>query len=142
MTIERCDGLRYVFCSTTIGSLQQLKHLEISECKLMEEIVYFDEIPNGERMVDMFFPILQTLKMKGLHKLVRFCSGDYVEFPCLKQLEIHNCPKLNRFMSKSKLESHSACLPFFDSKVNDLSLLCYINSVILLHFTVKYFLRH
>ncbi|XP_017982383.1 PREDICTED: disease resistance protein At4g27190 [Theobroma cacao] len=98
MTVEGCGNLKFLLSSSTVKNLKQLIHLEISECKLIEEII--EEISGEEGMEEMSFPKLNSLKMKGLPKLARFCSAKGVEFPSLKQLQIEYCPKLETFISK------------------------------------------
>ena len=44
LTIEECGGLKYLFSSSMVGSLLNLKKLEISKCNMMEEIIATEEI--------------------------------------------------------------------------------------------------
>jgi hypothetical protein len=37
--VNNCDGLKYLFSSTVVGSFKNLKHLAISNCAMMEEII-------------------------------------------------------------------------------------------------------
>ncbi|OMO98978.1 disease resistance protein [Corchorus olitorius] len=45
------------------------------------------------------FPRLQTVWLGQLPKLVRFCCGDYIEFPMLSTLQIEECPQFTAFVS-------------------------------------------
>ncbi|XVE59933.1 hypothetical protein DITRI_Ditri05aG0086000 [Diplodiscus trichospermus] len=125
ITVEGCGNLEYLLWSSMVNSLEQLIHLEISECELIEEIIV--AMPGEERMEKILFPKLNSIKIKGLRKLTRFCSGKAVYFPSLKQLQIENCPKLGTFASKFVRKEMramnetqgrvSSIQPFFNEKV-------------------------
>ncbi|XVF04820.1 hypothetical protein REPUB_Repub05bG0118300 [Reevesia pubescens] len=118
VTVEGCGNLKFLLSSSMVTSLGELVHLEVTECKLIEEII--EEMTGEEGMEKILFPKLNSLKLKGLPKLTRFCSGQG-EFPSLKQLQIEHCPKLGTFMSrfvkKERKESISGIQPLFDEKV-------------------------
>ena len=84
-----------------VDYLQQLKCLEIINCKSIQEIMYTEDIKKeeyGKRAV-ISFPQLNSLKLKGLQKLMGFCLEDYiVEFQSLKILHIEDCPALKEFI--------------------------------------------
>ncbi|XP_012463876.1 disease resistance protein At4g27190 [Gossypium raimondii] len=112
ITVEDCGNLKFLLSSSMVASLEQLIHLEISECKLVEAII--EETKMEERMEKILFPNLHSLKIKGLPQLTRFCSGKAVQFPSLKQLQIEHCPKLGTFISnfvKNEIR------PLFDENV-------------------------
>ncbi|PNX87315.1 putative CC-NBS-LRR resistance protein [Trifolium pratense] len=46
LIVESCAELKYLFLSTMVGSFKNLKHLEISNCPLMEEIIAKEENNN------------------------------------------------------------------------------------------------
>ncbi|KAE8710585.1 Detected protein of unknown function [Hibiscus syriacus] len=97
ITVESCGNLKFLLSSSMVPSLEQLIHLEISDCKLIEGII--EEVETEEMMEKIVFPNLSSLKIKGLPRLTRFCSGKAVQFPSLKQLQIEHCPKLGTFIS-------------------------------------------
>ncbi|XWS73626.1 hypothetical protein CRYUN_Cryun02cG0144700 [Craigia yunnanensis] len=125
ITVEGCGNLKFLLSYSMVNSLEQLIHLEISECKLIEEIV--KEMTGEEGMEKILFPKLNSLKIKGLPKLTRFCSGKTVQFSSLKQLHIEHCPKLGTFISKfvknemramkERKEMVSGIQPLFNEKV-------------------------
>jgi hypothetical protein len=43
LIVDNCGGLKYLFSSTVVGSFKNLKHLEISNCAMMEEIIAKEE---------------------------------------------------------------------------------------------------
>ncbi|KAL4379724.1 hypothetical protein GQ457_02G040500 [Hibiscus cannabinus] len=104
LIVEDCVYLKHVLSDSMVEYLQQLKCLEISECKCIREIISMDEASRS-RAVPVCFPRLKSLKLKGLEKLIRFCHEAYtVEFPDLTVIEIENCPEFKGFMHKSLSE--------------------------------------
>ncbi|KAK8514672.1 hypothetical protein V6N12_057569 [Hibiscus sabdariffa] len=101
LIVEDCDNLKHVLFDSMAEYLQQLECLEISKCKCMREIISMDETSQS-RALPICFPRLNSLKLKGLKKLIGFCHEAYtVEFPALMEIEIENCPELEGFMHKS-----------------------------------------
>ncbi|XP_061999379.1 disease resistance protein At4g27190-like [Rosa rugosa] len=72
---------------------KKLKHLEICNCKSMEEVVSSTTDYNEENMNNMFCK-LETLELEHLPCLDRICTGTRIEFPSLKKLVIEYCRKL------------------------------------------------
>ncbi|KAJ9131539.1 hypothetical protein P3X46_035194 [Hevea brasiliensis] len=97
LIVDGCGNLNYLFTSSIVGSLAQLKTLEICECKSMEEVIIAEG--EGEMMSKMLFPKLHSLKLKGLPRIVRFCTANLIECPSLKVLRVDNCPHLHAFLS-------------------------------------------
>ncbi|XP_024040890.1 uncharacterized protein LOC18041576 isoform X3 [Citrus clementina] len=64
-------------------------------------------------------PQLNFLKMKDLAKLTRFCSGNCIELPSLKQLQIVKCPELKAFILQNISTDMTAVgiQPFFNKMV-------------------------
>jgi len=50
-TQQNCGGLKYLFSSSVVGCFKNLKHLEISNCPLMEEIIAKEERNNALKEV-------------------------------------------------------------------------------------------
>ena len=86
----------------------QLKNLHIVNCKVMEEILFTEDLGEEEEEEEeeeeiipkMLFPRLEGLMLNDLPVLKRFCIGSNIEFPSLKQLNINQCPKLKTFISR------------------------------------------
>ncbi|XVF03198.1 hypothetical protein REPUB_Repub04eG0240900 [Reevesia pubescens] len=101
--IEGCGNLKHVLSYSMAQCLHQLKYLEITECKCLQDIISTEEIikeEHGKRAL-ISFPRLNSLKLKGLQKLIGFCHEGYiVEFPSLEILEIEQCPELKGFINK------------------------------------------
>ncbi|PPR85001.1 hypothetical protein GOBAR_AA35710 [Gossypium barbadense] len=104
LIIQGCANLKYVLSDSMPEYLQQLKCLEISECKCIQEIISTDKmiLKTFKNRALIRFPRLNFLKLKGLQNLIEFCHEDYtVEFPALTILEIENCPELKGFIHNS-----------------------------------------
>ncbi|XP_043808127.1 uncharacterized protein LOC122722173 isoform X2 [Manihot esculenta] len=97
LIVDGCGNLNFLFTSSIVGSLAQLKVLEICDCKSMEEVIL--AAGEGETMSKILLPKLDSLKLKGLPKLVRFCIAKLIECPSLKVLKMENCPRLQAFVS-------------------------------------------
>ncbi|XVE83288.1 hypothetical protein DITRI_Ditri16bG0076100 [Diplodiscus trichospermus] len=84
-----------------VETLQQLKCLEIIDCISIQEIISREGVMKEEygKTVAIAFPRLNSLKLKGLQKLIGFCHEDYiVEFQSLNILEIEHCAELKGFI--------------------------------------------
>ncbi|KAF2307105.1 hypothetical protein GH714_024856 [Hevea brasiliensis] len=100
LIVDGCGNLNYLFTSSIVGSLAQLKTLEICECKSMEEVIIAEgEGLEEEIVTKMLLHQLESLKLKDLPKLTRFCTSTLVECPALKELCIQNCPQMTTFVS-------------------------------------------
>nr|POF19092.1 frigida-like protein 1 [Quercus suber] len=90
-------------------SMVQLKFLDIEECKVMEEIILIEDLGQEQTSPMVFFPQLEYLFLKDLPALKRFFVGSIVRFPCLKRLQIEQCPKLESFIFKPVSSSMTLC---------------------------------
>lgn len=80
LIIWGCGNVKYLFSSSTIGSIEQVQYLEISNCSVLEEIIFIDEL-RGEEEKDVIFPRLNYIKVKDLQNLTQFYSENYIDFP-------------------------------------------------------------
>ncbi|KAK5787199.1 hypothetical protein PVK06_041852 [Gossypium arboreum] len=120
LIIQGCANLKYVLSDSMLEYLQQLKCLEISECKCIQEIMSTDKMIQEtlKNRAIICFPRLNILKLKGLHKLIRFCHEDYtIEFPVLTILEIENCSELKEFIHNSMRKDIPTHEVLFNNKV-------------------------
>ncbi|XP_037496108.1 uncharacterized protein LOC105647850 isoform X2 [Jatropha curcas] len=118
LIIDTCENLSYLFTSSMVESLAKLIHIEIRDCKSMKEVI----VTNREEMKSiMLFPRLDSIKLKGLPSLRRFCTAKFIECPSLKHLRIKNCPQLQAFISSSRSTyagtSGQANSTLFDEKI-------------------------
>ncbi|CAB4302268.1 unnamed protein product [Prunus armeniaca] len=102
LILHQCDGLRFLFSCSMARRLEQLKHLEISTCRMMEEIVSTSGYNQEHR--DNMFCNLKSLNLQHLPSLTRFYSGSYIEFSLLETLHIKDCPRLGTFIFDRKSE--------------------------------------
>ncbi|KAB2059885.1 hypothetical protein ES319_A11G338300v1 [Gossypium barbadense] len=120
LIIQGCANLKYVLSDSMPEYLQQLKCLEISECKCIQEIISTDKmiLKTFKNRALIRFPRLNFLKLKGLQNLIEFCHEDYtVEFPALTILEIENCPELKGFIHNSMRKDIPTHEVLFNNKV-------------------------
>ncbi|GKV47956.1 hypothetical protein SLEP1_g54804, partial [Rubroshorea leprosula] len=126
LCVEGCGNLEYLLTSSMVKSFEQLNWLKICDCNMMEEVIHVEESMDEERMCKIFFPNLEFLLLQDLPKLTRFCSGNYLELPCLWKLKISKCPVLKTFISSfffgdmiasSENVKNTCTLSLFDAKV-------------------------
>ncbi|OMO62900.1 Disease resistance protein [Corchorus olitorius] len=124
LVIKDCKTPEYMFSVSMAATLMQLKSLEINDCDMMGVIL----VREGTEQIDkVSFPQLNSLKLKALHRLQGFCSGNsiLIEFPALKRLEIDQCSELKEFIFKSvgtdknpeDTDFDSSLRPLFGDKV-------------------------
>ncbi|XP_028789178.1 disease resistance protein At4g27190-like [Neltuma alba] len=87
LIVEDCRGLKHLCSSFVVGSLSKLKHLEISKCDMMEEIIAPDSLATQE----VRFTKLETMVVKDMESLKKIW---HFQFDKLKSLEVSNCGKL------------------------------------------------
>ncbi|XP_044482728.1 disease resistance protein SUMM2-like isoform X3 [Mangifera indica] len=63
LIIWGCGNVKYLFSSSTIGSFEQVQYLEISNCSVLEEIIFIDEL-RGEEEKDVIFTRLNYIKIE------------------------------------------------------------------------------
>ncbi|KAI9112193.1 hypothetical protein K1719_016716 [Acacia pycnantha] len=90
LIVEDCRGLKHLFSSSVIGSFLNLKHLEISKCEMMEEIVT-PKVINSTTSEEVRFSKLETMVIKDMKSLKKVW---HFQFKGLKTLEVSNCGNL------------------------------------------------
>ncbi|KAG5223504.1 disease resistance protein [Salix suchowensis] len=101
LIVEGCRNLKYLFTTSMVESLAQLKRLELCDCVSMEEIIIKNGLGEEENVRGMMLPKLEFLKLKGLPNLTRFCTGHLIQCCFLQELWIEDCPGLKTFISNS-----------------------------------------
>ncbi|KAK8712591.1 hypothetical protein V6N13_147827 [Hibiscus sabdariffa] len=123
LKVYNCRNLRYLFNPSMAMDLVHLEKFEIHDCEMLEEVINTKGLSKKERMSKKMFPKLVTLLLIALSNLTRFCSGNYHEFPFLKELWIQSCPMLQTFISSSATRNNLRQNPntgltvLFDEKV-------------------------
>ncbi|XP_065871567.1 probable disease resistance protein At4g27220 [Euphorbia lathyris] len=131
-TVSGGHDMKYIFFSSFMNNLLQLKKLEVYSCEFLEGIV-LTEFGQDESMMKNILPNLHVLNLYNLPNLKRFCDGNFIEFPTLIELSISRCPALKTFISNPLSASTAASKgttgldleknqssrfpPFFDEKV-------------------------
>ena len=96
LTVSGCDDIMHLFTCSTAKSLAQLKQIDISSCKSIQEIVSEkgDELHHDE----IIFGQLQKLNLEYLPNLRSFYRGSFtLNFPSLEQLSVINCHRMDTF---------------------------------------------
>ncbi|XP_039037078.1 uncharacterized protein LOC120174221 [Hibiscus syriacus] len=99
LTVAGCHESKCVFSSSMVKSFFQLKELAVSNCDELEEVI---QGVLGEERINSFIsllPKLDSLELRYLPKLKRFCSGTdiSIEFTSLRYLFIWDCRGLSTF---------------------------------------------
>ncbi|KAK9950573.1 hypothetical protein M0R45_006057 [Rubus argutus] len=120
LAVSELNGLRFLLLSSTARSLAQLKHLQISGCQIMEEIVSIDE--SDEEIAENMFFQLQHLELKDLPNLTKFCSSrSDTEMPntSFERLQVQNSSKLDKVTFGPVNKSTTSCeIEESDTKAN------------------------
>ncbi|RXH91579.1 hypothetical protein DVH24_020602 [Malus domestica] len=98
--------LKYMFPCSVARGLQQLRHLRVTSCKGMKEIVSKEE--GLEMMPKFVFPKATNIEFINLDQLKSFYPGIHAaEWPLLKRVEVRECGKLDIFVPKiSSFQKH------------------------------------
>ncbi|XVF41842.1 hypothetical protein PTKIN_Ptkin01aG0313200 [Pterospermum kingtungense] len=105
LIIKGCGNLKHVLSFSMAECLLQLKSLEIIDCNSIQLIISTEETltkEDGKKAI-ISFPQLNSVKLRGLHKLFGFCHEVYtVQFQSLNILNISHCPQLKGFIITNK----------------------------------------
>ncbi|KAJ4721058.1 Disease resistance protein [Melia azedarach] len=95
LEVSRCDGLINLVTLSTAKSLVKLRRMQVTDCKMMKEIIHVgDEVQKGL----IVFSQLEYLRLSCLLSLTSFCLGNCrLEFPSLEQAIVKECPKMKVF---------------------------------------------
>ncbi|WJX17439.1 hypothetical protein P8452_07357 [Trifolium repens] len=85
LIVDNCGGLKYLFSSTVVESFKNLKHLEISNCAMMEEIIAKEE---GRGASEEEFCKLEKIILKDMDNLKTIWHH---QFETLKKLQVNSC---------------------------------------------------
>ncbi|KAK2400439.1 hypothetical protein QL285_050141 [Trifolium repens] len=89
LIVDNCGGLKYLFSSTVVGCFKNLKHLEISNCAMMEEIIPKEEGRGASEEVQ--FCKLEKIILKDMDNLKTIWHR---QFETLKKLQVNSCNKI------------------------------------------------
>ncbi|XP_044467306.1 uncharacterized protein LOC123197197 isoform X3 [Mangifera indica] len=96
LQVSKCDGLRYLLTPSKAKTLDRLTRMNLSDCKMMEEIITHlggEVIENS-----IIFSKLDHLELHCLASLKSFCCGDYtLEFLSLKKVVVRKCLEMETF---------------------------------------------
>lgn len=100
--------LSTLFTCTVFKNLQQLEELEVSECRLLDQIVADDKTSSTEEKT-ISLHLLKSLRLVELPELVSFSSSPTYnfDFPALRSFRWDECQKMNYF---TNLQVHTPLL--------------------------------
>ncbi|KAD7477396.1 hypothetical protein E3N88_00532 [Mikania micrantha] len=98
LTIGFCKSLEHVFTASMVGSLVKLQEIHLQECEHMEVIVKKEKEESDDKVDEIMFPCLKSLKLVDLASLKGFFLGkcDFF-FPSMNSLMIKKCPEIRIF---------------------------------------------
>ncbi|RHN78269.1 putative leucine-rich repeat domain, L domain-containing protein [Medicago truncatula] len=114
LIVDNCNGLKYLFSSSFVESFMNLKHLEITNCPMMEEIIAEEDRNNAVEEVHLLK--LEKIILKDMDNLKTIWHH---QFETLKMLEVNNCKKIvvvfpsstqNTYNELEKLEVRNCAL--------------------------------
>ncbi|TXG71313.1 hypothetical protein EZV62_006248 [Acer yangbiense] len=95
LEVNDCGGLLSLMAPSVAKSLMQLTRMEITNCKMIEEIITHEE---DEAINQIIFNQLEYLGLNGLPSLTVFYSGSWtIEFPSLQKVVVKQCPNMKLF---------------------------------------------
>ncbi|KAE8125071.1 hypothetical protein FH972_019908 [Carpinus fangiana] len=107
LEVKGSNNIKYLLSFSTARFMVQLKNLRILDCEVLEEILVTADLGVVEEET---FRQLESLCLKDLPILKRFCEGSNIKFPSLKHLTIDKCPNLKTFISKPvSLDMTTSC---------------------------------
>ncbi|PHT37349.1 hypothetical protein CQW23_25049 [Capsicum baccatum] len=109
LEVSWCGKLRNLTSPSVVRSLLNLQRLRIIGCQSMEEVITKEEQQGDEIMCnDPLFPRLEKLKLENLPKLGHFIlTKQALEFPFLREVEIHKCPEMKTFVQQGSASTKS-----------------------------------
>ncbi|KAI9112264.1 hypothetical protein K1719_016787 [Acacia pycnantha] len=97
LVVDDCNGMMNFMSPFTAKSLVHLTSLEITNCKMLEEVVTTDE---GGPEEEIIFKSLKYLELTCLPCFKSFCFGKHTFiFPSLVTLGVTGCHKMQNFSS-------------------------------------------
>ncbi|GAY62529.1 hypothetical protein CUMW_218540, partial [Citrus unshiu] len=103
LVVDDCTNMSSAIPANLLRCLNNLEWLEVRNCDSIEEVFHFEELNADKEHIGLPFPKLSELRLIDLPKLKRFCNftGNIIEMPELKYLDIYNCPDMETFISNS-----------------------------------------
>ncbi|KAL5823790.1 hypothetical protein ACOSQ4_021690 [Xanthoceras sorbifolium] len=105
LNVQNCSNLKFLFSSSTLGCFKQLQHLQIYNCKDLEEFIRIDD--NCSNYVE--FPSLEKLHIESCPELREFIFSDKVSFPCLLEIRVNCMENLKMIWQNQLIESVPYC---------------------------------
>ncbi|RYR73169.1 hypothetical protein Ahy_A02g007504 [Arachis hypogaea] len=79
--VEKCNKVKYLLSVSMVKGMPQLSELEISQCNLMEKVVFEDDDASAMNDETIQFPLLHSLTLQHLDALECFYSHQPTSSP-------------------------------------------------------------
>ncbi|KAM7481262.1 hypothetical protein LguiB_005845 [Lonicera macranthoides] len=111
LTVKGCDSMKYLFHSSTVKRLLQIKKLSVSKCKMMDVIMREEEEVEAVRISKLVvFPHLESLQLSFLPSLRAVCLDlRDMEWPLLCSVKVYECQEMKIFTTGL------SCTPYLHS---------------------------
>ncbi|TYH00679.1 hypothetical protein ES288_A10G298300v1 [Gossypium darwinii] len=104
MVFYKCSSLEYIFSSSMLLSLKELRLIEVKECSIMEQVIREDE--EEATTHEFTFPNLSFVEIEACSNLTNFYFGSRtLEIPNLSRITIAECPKMAALSSSISRKS-------------------------------------
>ncbi|PPS11943.1 hypothetical protein GOBAR_AA08704 [Gossypium barbadense] len=104
MVFYKCSSLEYIFSSSMLLSLKELRLIEVKECSIMEQVIREDE--EEATTHEFTFPNLFFVEIEACSNLTNFYFGSRtLEIPNLSRITIAECPKMAALSSSISRKS-------------------------------------
>jgi len=120
--IDCCKELKYLFTLSAVNKLENLEYIKVDDCESMEAIVLKEE---DDISKEIKLQKLRRMDLTLLPKLECFySSNDTLHLPCLTQVGIWMCPKME-FFSGGEIHLNSSFRGIQASSVSSDDLIFY-----------------
>ncbi|XP_021823842.1 probable disease resistance protein At4g27220 [Prunus avium] len=105
LILNQCDGLRFLFSCSMARRLEQLEHLEISTCQMMEEIVSATYDTSTTQLKTFECPNLDFVEIDACERLINIFPASVANsLEQLTKLSVENCAFLEEIVAKEGVE--------------------------------------
>ncbi|KAB2612301.1 disease resistance protein [Pyrus ussuriensis x Pyrus communis] len=100
LTVHQCDSLRFLFSSSMVKCLGQLKHIKISKCQALQ-MVY--ETSSTTQLNDFRCPNLNSVEIDSCDSLKNvFPASVAKDLKQLSKLEVENCSLMEEIVAREE----------------------------------------
>ncbi|GLT96005.1 hypothetical protein SLE2022_136550 [Rubroshorea leprosula] len=96
INVSGCDKIKKLFPVRWLGYLQNLQMIEVTWCKQIQEIIWFEYKEEEKALEKVTLPKLESIEIENLPQLKSIYGGSNTVLICdsIKSIRIENCPKI------------------------------------------------